>query len=83
VLLSSLSDSSYPKKFHSICSTIYKRFFRVYAHIYHAHFKQIQALGADAHLNTCFKHFMSEKHTHTRREDEEGSSRSCLLTSKR
>ena len=29
-------DSSYPKKFHSICSTIYKRFFRVYAHIYHA-----------------------------------------------
>ncbi len=29
-------DSSYPKKFHAICSTIYKRFFRVYAHIYHA-----------------------------------------------
>ena len=28
-------DSSYPKKFHAICSTIYKRFFRVYAHIYH------------------------------------------------
>jgi len=51
-------DSSYPKKFKEICSTIYKRFFRVYAHIYHAHFKQIQTLGADAHLNTCFKHFM-------------------------
>lgn len=45
-------DSSYPKKFHAICATIYKRFFRVYAHIYHAHFKQIQTLGADAHLNT-------------------------------
>jgi len=51
-------DSSYPKKFPQICATIYKRFFRIYAHIYHSHFKQIQALGADAHLNTCFKHFM-------------------------
>lgn len=51
-------DSAYPKKFHSICSTIYKRFFRIYAHIYHSHFKQIQELGADAHLNTCFKHFI-------------------------
>jgi len=51
-------DGSYPKKFHSICSVIYKRFFRIYAHIYHSHFKRIQRLGADAHLNTCFKHFI-------------------------
>ena len=51
-------DGSYPKKFHSICSVIYKRFFRIYAHIYHSHFKRIQRLGADAHLNTC-----NEQHT--------------------
>lgn len=51
-------DSSYPKNFHKICSVIYKRFFRVYAHIYHSHLKRIQRLGAEAHLNTCFKHFM-------------------------
>lgn len=51
-------DSSYPKNFHKICSVIYKRFFRVYAHIYHSHLKRIQRLGAEAHLNTCFKHFI-------------------------
>jgi MOB kinase activator 1 len=51
-------DGSYPKKFHSICAVIYKRFFRIYAHIYHSHFKRINELGASAHLNTCFKHFI-------------------------
>lgn len=53
-------DSSYPKKFHAICATIYKRFFRVYAHIYHAHFKQIQTLGAGQSPRT-------HDATHTRR----------------
>lgn len=38
--------------------TIFKRLFRVYAHIYHQHFQQIVSLGAEAHLNTCFKHFI-------------------------
>jgi MOB kinase activator 1 len=37
---------------------LYQRFFRVYAHIYHHHFTQLQSLGAEAHLNTCFKHFL-------------------------
>ena len=33
---------------------IFKRLFRVYAHIYHSHFQKIVSLGAEAHLNTCF-----------------------------
>jgi len=37
---------------------IFKRLFRVYAHIYYCHFERISALGAEPHLNTCFKHFM-------------------------
>ena len=37
---------------------IFKRLFRVYAHIYHSHFKNVCGLGEEAHLNTCFKHFM-------------------------
>ncbi len=48
----------FPKNFLSIVKTIFKRLFRVYAHIYHSHFKKIIALGAQAHLNTCFKHFI-------------------------
>lgn len=28
----------------------------MYAHIYYSHFEKIVALGAERHLNTCFKH---------------------------
>lgn len=48
----------FPKNFQSVVKTIFKRLFRVYAHIYHSHFQKIVGLGAEAHLNTCFKHFI-------------------------
>jgi len=51
-------DGQFPKKFRDISSTIYKRFFRIYAHIYHHHIERIKQLQADSHLNTCFKHFI-------------------------
>ena len=38
--------------------TILKRLFRVYAHIYHQHFREVVSLGEEAHLNTSFKHFI-------------------------
>eukprot|EP00976_Prorocentrum_cordatum_P064335 1177455-Prorocentrum_minimum.AAC.1 len=31
---------------------------RSYAHMYHSHFQRICTLGEEAHLNTCFKHFL-------------------------
>mmetsp|Transcript_22458 Transcript_22458/g.36090 ORF Transcript_22458/g.36090 Transcript_22458/m.36090 type:complete len:207 (+) Transcript_22458:271-891(+) len=52
------AGAAFPKNFQDIIKNIFKRLFRVYAHIYHAHFKRIVALGAEAHLNTCFKHFL-------------------------
>jgi len=48
----------FPKNFQQIVKVIFKRLFRVYAHIYHSHFQKIVGLGAEAHLNTCFKHFI-------------------------
>ena len=48
----------FPANFMQIVQTIFKRLFRVYAHIYHSHFRSICALSEEAHLNTCFKHFM-------------------------
>eukprot|EP01029_Cantina_marsupialis_P008175 TRINITY_DN1944_c3_g1_i1.p1 TRINITY_DN1944_c3_g1~~TRINITY_DN1944_c3_g1_i1.p1 ORF type:complete len:228 (+),score=33.80 TRINITY_DN1944_c3_g1_i1:38-685(+) len=51
-------DQSFPPKFVEKVKPIYKRLFRVYAHIYHSHFQQVVELGAEAHLNTCFKHFI-------------------------
>ncbi|KAK2958542.1 putative Maintenance of ploidy protein mob1 [Blattamonas nauphoetae] len=48
----------FPKSFKDTVKTIYKKLFRVFAHIYHAHNQKIVQLGEDAHLNTCFKHFL-------------------------
>eukprot|EP00741_Cyanophora_paradoxa_P011509 tig00020557_g11118.t2 len=48
----------FPKSFGSIVRNVFKRLFRVYGHIYHHHFRKIVSLGEEAHLNTCFKHFM-------------------------
>ncbi|CAJ0752995.1 4946_t:CDS:2 [Entrophospora sp. SA101] len=48
----------FPKNFQNVVKTIFKRLFRIYAHIYLAHFSAIVALGEEAHLNTSFKHFI-------------------------
>lgn len=51
-------DTPFPKNFLAIEKVIFKRLFRVYAHVYHSHFSKVVDLGAEAHLNTCFKHFI-------------------------
>ena len=48
----------FPDNFQDVVRTIFKRLFRVYAHMYHSHFKHVCSLGEEAHLNTCFRHFM-------------------------
>jgi len=48
----------FPPDFTERVQNIFKRLFRVYAHIYYCHFERMQALGAEPHLNTCFKHYM-------------------------
>eukprot|EP00004_Rigifila_ramosa_P014062 TRINITY_DN316_c0_g1_i1.p2 TRINITY_DN316_c0_g1~~TRINITY_DN316_c0_g1_i1.p2 ORF type:complete len:120 (-),score=24.06 TRINITY_DN316_c0_g1_i1:35-394(-) len=48
----------FPKNFQTVVKNIFKRLFRVHAHIYYSHFDTIRALGEEAHLNTSFKHFI-------------------------
>lgn len=48
----------FPPGFFDIVRNIFRRLFRVYAHIYHAHFERMRSFGAEAHLNSCFKHFL-------------------------
>ena len=50
--------ADFPSNFPDVVRKIFTRLFRVYAHIYHSHFPQICTLGAEAHLNTLFKHFI-------------------------
>ena len=55
-------EQPFPRMFVDAVRTIFKRLFRVYAHIYHSHWDVMVSLGAEAHLNTCFKHFMYFTH---------------------
>ena len=55
-------DQPFPHSFLETVRTIFKRLFRVYAHMYHSHWDVMVTLGAEAHLNTCFKHFMYFTH---------------------
>ncbi|CAF1067555.1 unnamed protein product, partial [Didymodactylos carnosus] len=48
----------FPKSFHSICKKILSRLFRVFVHVYIHHFDKLKQLGAEPHVNTCYKHFM-------------------------
>ncbi|KAG0344446.1 MOB kinase activator 1B [Podila humilis] len=48
----------FPSNFKTMINDIFRRLFRVYAHIYTAHFSVIVSLGEEAHLNTSFKHFI-------------------------
>jgi len=51
-------NAKFPRNFMNRVKDIYKRLFRLYAHIYYSHFEKISSIGAKAHLNTCFKHFV-------------------------
>jgi MOB kinase activator 1 len=54
----SSGETPFPKNFQSIVKSIFRRLFRVYAHVYHSHFDAVVALQAEAHLNTSFRHFV-------------------------
>ena len=48
----------FPSNFREIVGNIFRRLFRVYAHIYHAHMERVVELTFEAHLNSCYKHFL-------------------------
>jgi len=57
-LFPSKIGAPFPRNFLSIAKLILKRLFRVYAHVYHQHFKEVVSLGQEAHVNTSLKHFV-------------------------
>lgn len=48
----------FPPSFQSTVKQIFKRLYRIYAHIYCHHYGVIRGLGLEAHLNTGFKHYV-------------------------
>ncbi|KAG5664051.1 hypothetical protein KAF25_006636 [Fusarium avenaceum] len=51
--------SGFPDKFVDICQMIFRQMFRVYAHLYWAHFSEpFYHLNLEKQLNSCFSHFV-------------------------
>jgi len=48
----------FPKTFPALVRQIFKRMYRVYAHIYCHHYPVIRELGLEPHLNTSFKQYV-------------------------
>ncbi|KAK5295664.1 Mitotic exit network component [Cryomyces antarcticus] len=48
----------FPKTFPALLRQMFKRLYRVYAHIYCHHYPVIIHLGLEPHLNTSFKHYV-------------------------
>lgn len=52
-------SSGFPQEFFDVCQTIFRQMFRVYAHLYWAHFiDPFYHVNLDKHLNSCFSHFV-------------------------
>lgn len=47
----------FPKNYMPVCKKILTRLFRVFVHVYIHHFDKLVALDAEAHVNTCYKHY--------------------------
>lgn len=47
----------FPKNFKDVVKSIFKRLFRVYAHFYYHHLKDVREAELEANFNTSFRHF--------------------------
>ncbi|KXH51015.1 Mob1/phocein family protein [Colletotrichum simmondsii] len=51
--------SGFPQNFIDVCQTIFRQMFRVYSHLYWAHFTEpFYHLNLEKSLNSCFSHFI-------------------------
>ncbi|XP_042898183.1 MOB kinase activator-like 3 [Parasteatoda tepidariorum] len=50
-------DVPFPKPFLPTCKKILTRLFRIFVHVYIHHFERLVLIGAEAHVNMCYKHF--------------------------
>jgi len=53
------SGHEFPATFPSTTKHIYRQMLRVFAHIYHAHYRDILHLRSEPHFNSLFAHFLS------------------------
>lgn len=50
-------DVPFPSNYIRIVKKIFGRLYRVFVHVYIHHFVRLHEIEAEAHVNTCYKHF--------------------------
>ena len=51
--------SGFPQEFLDVCQAMFRQMFRVYAHLYWAHYREpFYELSLEKQLNSCFSHFV-------------------------
>jgi MOB kinase activator 1 len=53
------SQAPFPPNFAQTIKHVYRQLLRVFAHIYHAHYKEILHLRSEPHFNSLFAHFLA------------------------
>lgn len=51
-------ETPFPRNYSQVIKQVYTKMFRIFAIIYSHHFSKLEEVGAVAHLNTSFKHFL-------------------------
>lgn len=51
-------NAPFPRDFMKTVQNIFRRLFRIYAHLYHHHRADVVAVGIEENLNSSFRHFM-------------------------
>lgn len=67
-----IREGVYPENYITVMQIIFKKLFRVYAHVYHHHLNEFIKQNAEVHLNTSFKYFgmfVREFHLISRKEE--------------
>lgn len=67
-----IREGIYPENYMTVMQIIFKKLFRVYAHVYHHHLNEFIKQNAEIHLNTSFKYFgmfVREFHLISRKEE--------------
>ena len=54
----SSTSTPFPRTYAQTVKSVFTRLFRIFAIVYTQHFVKMEQLGAVAHLNTSFKHFI-------------------------
>ena len=50
--------ADFAPNFRTLVKNVFKRWFRVYAHIYHSHFDTVEDLKLKCHMNSSFRHYI-------------------------